>query len=63
MRRRATRISTAADGLRSQEVYIRQETLSVELRIGEPPHPDAYAEERDVNGVTLLVAVARAERR
>ena len=46
--------------LRSQEAYIRQETLSVELRVGAPPPPGAYAEEREADGAALLIAVARA---
>ena len=48
------------DALRSQEDYVRRETLSVELRIGEPPPPGAYAEEREADGATLLVGIARA---
>ena len=60
----AARADGSADemlsALRSQEAYIRQETLSVELRIGAPPPPNAYAEEREADGAALLVAVARA---
>ena len=48
------------DALRSQEDYVRRETLSVELRIGEPPPPGAYAEEREADGAALLVGIARA---
>ena len=46
--------------LAAQEEYVRQETLSVALRIGEPPPPVAHAEQHTLDGVALLVGVARA---
>ena len=48
--------------LAAQEDYVRQETLSGELRIGEPPPSAAHAEEREMDGATLIVGVARPRR-
>ena len=59
---------SAADGgsadealraLAAQEGYVRRETLSEELRIGEPPPPAAHVEEHTLEGAALVVGVAR----
>ena len=45
----------------SQEMYIRQETLSDALLATAPPD-GTYTEEHEIDGATLTVGVARAER-
>ena len=54
-------ISPLPLSLSSQHAYIRQETLSDALHAAAPP-PGAYTEEHEIDGATLLVGVARAER-
>ena len=56
-------VSGSADevlgALAAQEEYVRRETLSEELRIGEPPSPSAHVEEHTLEGAALIVGVAR----
>ena len=53
--------SALPDALAGQEAYIRQETLSDALHADAPPD-GAYTEEHEIDGATLTVGVARAEK-
>ena len=64
----ADRITTYISGvddrmrrvLERHGAYIRQETLSVELLLEQPPADDAYAEQQEVEGIALTLAVRKA---
>ena len=56
-----TYVTPLTDALAAQEAYVRQETLSDALHAAAPPS-GAYAEEHEIDGATLTVGVARAER-